>query len=116
MIHPLLSLEYISIDVAFCFRLLMQLLDIARSRACCSAGKRIAARIAMIAITTRSSISVNDVFFMLARSFFRLLEEELFMPGKTEESKRRGLPPMLPQLRITPFYSVLLRFGRKPFS
>ena len=37
----------------------MQLLASARSRACCSAGSSIAARIAMIAITTKSSISVK---------------------------------------------------------
>jgi hypothetical protein len=40
--------------------LLRQLMPVAFSRAELSAGSRIAARIAMIAITTRSSINVND--------------------------------------------------------
>ena len=42
------------------YRMLMQFAVLARSLACCSAGSRIPARIAMIAITTRSSISVNS--------------------------------------------------------
>src|SRR5262245_25863518 len=39
--------------------LLLQLARRAASRACWTAGRRIAMRIAMIAITTRSSMSVN---------------------------------------------------------
>src|SRR5438876_5770693 len=42
-----------------CLRLDRQLVCRAFSRACAKTGKRIAARIAMIAITTRSSIRVN---------------------------------------------------------
>src|SRR5581483_5295376 len=42
-----------------CFRLLAQTLRLAFSFAACNAGKSIAARIAMIAITTSSSIRVN---------------------------------------------------------
>ena len=47
--------------VATCFRLLRHWEDLARPRAWFSAGSSIEARIAMIAITTRSSISVNRV-------------------------------------------------------
>ena len=47
-----------------CLRLLIQVAWRAFSRACAKTGKRIAARIAMIAMTTRSSISVNADFFI----------------------------------------------------
>ena len=40
-------------------RLLAQVVALARSRDCCKAGSSMAARIAIMAITTRSSISVN---------------------------------------------------------
>src|SRR5436190_789718 len=42
-----------------CLRLLRQAVDRAFSRACAKTGKRMAARMAMIAITTSSSIKVN---------------------------------------------------------
>ncbi len=42
-----------------CFKLLMQLIPRAFSRALLRAGNNIEARIAMIAITTNSSINVN---------------------------------------------------------
>ena len=44
--------------------LLRQAVFLAAAFACAKTGNRIAARIAMIAITTRSSISVNAVRFM----------------------------------------------------
>ncbi len=49
---------------AICFWLLRQLVCLAFSRAFAKTGKRMAARMAMIAITTNSSISVNP-FLML---------------------------------------------------
>src|SRR5690242_11350613 len=52
---------YIIQPVPICFRLLRQEIARAFSRACAKTGKRIAARIAMIAITTRSSIRVKPV-------------------------------------------------------
>ena len=42
-----------------CFRLLLQLMRAAASRTFCTAGSSNPIKIAMIAITTRSSISVN---------------------------------------------------------
>src|SRR5689334_16081023 len=63
------------IDNPHCFKLLMQAMLRARSLARESAGSSRLARIAMIAITTSSSISVNPRFvFMaarLAKEFFR---------------------------------------------
>ena len=47
-----------------CFRLLTQLIARARIRALFSAGSSIPARIAMIAITTSSSIKVKFLLFM----------------------------------------------------
>ena len=41
-------------------RLLTQALDLALSRACCKAGRSMAASMAMMAMTTRSSIKVKD--------------------------------------------------------
>ena len=53
----------------------------ARERADCKAGKRIAARIAMMAITTRSSIRVKCFFINIPR-FFMALQAGLFVdPG-----------------------------------
>src|SRR5437660_7824854 len=54
-----------------CFRLLKQVVCRAFSRACANTGNRIAARIAMMAITTSSSISVKpyrDLIRMAASS------------------------------------------------
>jgi hypothetical protein len=55
--------------VAICFRLLWHVLLRAFSRALAKTGKRIAARMAIIAITTSSSINVNpfepDGFLMV---------------------------------------------------
>ena len=51
-------------DVPICLRLFMQVVERAFSRAWFNAGSSMAASIAMIAITTRSSINVNDFFFI----------------------------------------------------
>ena len=59
-------------DAAICFRLLRQLDDLAVARALFRAGSSIEARIAMIAITTRSSINVKFTLFMDSPSFFWL--------------------------------------------
>src|SRR5438067_1852087 len=53
--------------VASCLRLLVQLALRAASRAFAKTGKRIAARIAMIAMTTSSSINVNPLHHRLVR-------------------------------------------------
>ena len=55
-----------------CFRLDMQEVVRARSRACCRAGRSIEARMAMIAITTRSSISVKYLSLMFHSFFLRV--------------------------------------------
>src|SRR5436190_1723164 len=55
----LLSLAYIVKARVDCLRLFMQLVRLARSFALASAGSSIAARIAMMAMTTSSSMSVN---------------------------------------------------------
>src|SRR5579871_2515752 len=47
-----------------CLRLLRQLMDRALARAWAKTGKRIAARIAIIAITTSNSISVKPFFVL----------------------------------------------------
>src|SRR5947207_15207030 len=54
-----LSSGYIKQPTWICFRLLMHRIACARILAWLSAGKSMAARIAMIAITTSSSIRVN---------------------------------------------------------
>ena len=59
-----LSSVYIKAPSAFCLKLFTQAVARAFSLALFSAGKSIPARIAMIAITTRSSIKVNDLFIL----------------------------------------------------
>src|SRR5436853_6800976 len=59
---------YIMVPVPLCFRLLIQVIARADSRACAKTGNRIAARIAMIAMTTSSSMRVKPdllLMFML---------------------------------------------------
>src|SRR5438874_9130136 len=68
------------------------------SRACANTGKRIAARIAMIAMTTRSSISVNARF--LYDMMRALLERERETNAKTTgksfgAARSRYLSPQL---------------------
>ena len=55
-----LSSMYMAIVIMICFKLLVQVMLLARSRAFCSAGSSIAARIAMIAILLTS----ESIFFM----------------------------------------------------
>ena len=67
----------LSADVALAFipevhGLPAQLALFAVSRACCSAGISIAASIAMIAITTRSSMRVKRSFSLVCSLFFRM--------------------------------------------
>lgn len=53
-----------------CFRLFLQVVPRATLRALFSAGSSIEARMAMIAITTRSSIRVKEeLFFFMFNSF-----------------------------------------------
>jgi hypothetical protein len=58
--------------VPSCFKLLMHLMDFAFSLAWLRAGRSIEARIAMIAITTRSSIRVKIFFFISLVPFFQV--------------------------------------------
>ena len=51
----------------------MQLIALALSRALLSAGRSIAARMAMIAIAINNSISVNDFLFLMKTSVIELL-------------------------------------------
>ena len=62
---PLLLSMYCVIPLKSCFWLFMQPMSFALSRALDSAGRSIAAKIAMIAITTRSSIIVKIFIFSL---------------------------------------------------
>src|SRR5690348_13523082 len=57
--RPSQSLRYMVIPVPSCFRLDRHAVERACSRACANTGNKIAAKIAMIAITTRSSMSVK---------------------------------------------------------
>src|SRR2546423_547653 len=59
MMMPSLSSRYIAMEVVICLTLLKQEVARAISRALAKTGKRIDARIAMIAMTTRSSIRVK---------------------------------------------------------
>ena len=56
----------------------MQAVDLARVRAWFSAGSSIEARIAMIAMTTRSSISVNGFGTFMVDSFLFLRQYGVF--------------------------------------
>src|SRR5579863_4783354 len=58
-IRLLLSPAYICQESPNCFKLLRQVIDCALSLARANAGRRSPARMAMIAITTRSSMSVK---------------------------------------------------------
>src|SRR5439155_7633167 len=67
------------------------------SRACANTGKRMAARIAMIAITTRSSISVN------AREERRVMEGSSFKNrDECDTPHREWLPIRSPAARLIP--------------
>src|SRR5579884_594996 len=76
--------------VPICRKLLRQEMARAFSRACAKTGKRMAARMAMIAMTTSSSMSVKpppEVRFMSYLSFFGVLPPlgrvwALFQPGR----------------------------------
>src|SRR5438105_758493 len=75
-----LSSGYIKQPTWICFRLLMHRIPCARILAWLSAGKSIAARIAMIAITTSSSIRVKAfVLFRIPPD-----ESEEFGRGRTD--------------------------------
>src|SRR5687767_3810360 len=60
-ISSLFSSLYMAWAVCICFKLLMQLISDALSFALDKAGSNIPARIAIIAITTNSSMSVNPL-------------------------------------------------------
>jgi len=59
-----------------CLRLLRQAMERAFSRACANTGKRIAAKMAMIAITTSSSIKVNARRFRIVLAPTRTSNKE----------------------------------------
>ena len=60
-IHDWLSPAYMAQPRPNCFSLFVQEMALAFSRALLNAGRSIAAKIAMIAITTSNSIRVNDL-------------------------------------------------------
>ena len=64
------SVEYITCAVPSCLRLLKLEADLAACLAWAKTGKRMAARIAMIAITTNNSMRVNAFFMMNALKDF----------------------------------------------
>ena len=63
---PWLSSTYIFVASMICLMLLRQAMDLAFSLAFDNAGSSIAARIAMMAMTTSSSIKVNARKFFIA--------------------------------------------------
>ena len=65
----------------------MQEVDRARSRAWFSAGSSMAARIAMMAITTRSSIKVNLLLFIILLRLYGSVWTAFFMTGVLQESR-----------------------------
>ena len=93
---------YCMVNSPTCFRLDMQEVVRARSRACCRAGRSIEARMAMIAITTRSSISVKYLSLMF-HSFFcgfvpsgavrmrAVLNSALIIPGTAPICNRQSV-------------------------
>src|SRR5438105_4652425 len=87
---------------AYCLLLLRQLVWRAFSRACANTGKRIAASIAIIAITTRSSMSVKPDLRLFVRPFKTFL-----LLGAT----RRSINPRGAQLI---YVSILRHTGYNP--
>src|SRR5436190_3767043 len=73
-----LSPAYIVMATPHCLRLLAHRMRTARSLALLKAGKRSAARIAMIAITTSSSMSVNPFRITDRLGFGELLITDLY--------------------------------------
>ena len=86
-----LSLEYISIAVPHCFRLFIQLAVCPRLRALFNAGSSIAARMAMIAITTNSSIKVNALLGRGEKLLFTGKEVFPLSPNPTPFFKKSGI-------------------------
>src|SRR5258708_37030339 len=78
-----LSVAYIVNARPHCFRLLMQFVRLARSFAFAKAGKSIAARIAIMAMTTSNSISVKPLLLAPRRMFRH--------PAARKGSTARGL-------------------------
>src|SRR5437867_76834 len=72
--------------IPICFRWLAQVIRLARSFARDKAGNSIAARMAMMAITTSSSINVKP------RADGRFLLEEMFFMGLSPDDLRVRLP------------------------
>ena len=72
-----LSLEYINAATSNCFSLLMHAAPVALSLALLSAGSSMAARIAMMAMTTSNSIRVNPLRIPWAAE--ELIVREAFM-------------------------------------
>src|SRR5258708_2869650 len=69
LIQPLLSSAIMSVAMPTCLTLFMQAIRFAVSLAAFNAGKSNAARIEMMATTTKSSIRVNDFRACLRQSF-----------------------------------------------
>src|SRR5207302_384125 len=80
---------------AYCLLLLRQLVWRADSRALAKTGKRMAARIAIIAITTSNSIRVNPV--RRATSLALMMTP----PGFGSDSSKCGQIPMTPARRLS---------------
>ena len=77
------TLSWTYLSTTICFRLFLQLLRRAASRACWTAGNSSAIRIAIMAITTNSSINVNPFRF-----FIRLPLERIKYAGTCSERKK----------------------------
>src|ERR1019366_3799131 len=93
------SLAYISPPRAICLVLLRHAAPLACSLACANTGNRMAAKIAMIAMTTKSSIRVNAVFlraFMINCGLRRPVADGLDGCQRTKSGCKFGMSYLLP--------------------
>src|SRR6266571_5839819 len=90
-----LSSEYITQEIANCFWLLRQVVIVALSLARLKAGSSIAARIAMMAMTTSSSIRVNPAQLAgecpAARCSCLLATPQSIRPNSCDRNRKKSL-------------------------
>ena len=97
--RTLLSLEYNAMAEPICLKLERQLISLPFSLALFSAGSSIPARIAIIAITTRSSIKVNILFIL--NSFHTLYGVITIILDDSGSLRKRGWVTALRRRRGT---------------
>src|SRR5260370_9057588 len=101
-----LSSEYITQEIANCFWLLRQVVIVALSLARLKAGSSIAARIAMMAMTTSSSIRVNPAHLAgerpAARCSCLLATPQSIRPNSCDLSREKTLDARFCQIHRLP--------------